>query len=70
MAEVLLFHHAQRLTAGCLSFAEELRAAGHVVYARTSTPARPSATSLTAFATPSKSASTRSSSALDSPLTA
>jgi dienelactone hydrolase len=33
MAEVLLFHHAQGLTAGCLSFAEELRAAGHVVHA-------------------------------------
>ena len=33
MAEVLLFHHAQGLTAGCLSFAEELRAAEHVVHA-------------------------------------
>jgi dienelactone hydrolase len=33
VAEVLLFHHAQGLTAGCLSFAEELRAAGHVVHA-------------------------------------
>ena len=33
MAEVLLFHHAQGLTAGCLAFAEELRAAGHVVHA-------------------------------------
>ena len=32
MAEVLLFHHAQGLTAGCLSFADELRAAGHVVH--------------------------------------
>lgn len=32
MAEVLLFHHAQGLTAGCLAFAEELRAAGHVVH--------------------------------------
>ncbi len=31
MAEVLLFHHAQGLTAGCLAFAGELRAAGHVV---------------------------------------
>ena len=31
MAGVLLFHHAQGLTAGCLSFADELRAAGHVV---------------------------------------
>jgi dienelactone hydrolase len=33
VAEVLLFHHAQGLTAGCLSFADDLRAAGHVVYA-------------------------------------
>jgi dienelactone hydrolase len=33
MAEVLLFHHSQGLTAGCLSFADELRAAGHVVHA-------------------------------------
>jgi dienelactone hydrolase len=33
MADVLLFHHAQGLTAGCLSFADELRAAGHVVHA-------------------------------------
>jgi dienelactone hydrolase len=33
MAEVLLFHHAQGLTAGCLAFADELRAAGHVVHA-------------------------------------
>ena len=32
MAEVLLFHHAQGLTAGCLAFADELRAAGHVVH--------------------------------------
>lgn len=32
MAEVLLFHHAQGLTAGCLFLAEELRAAGHVVH--------------------------------------
>jgi dienelactone hydrolase len=31
-AEVLLFHHAQGLTAGCLSFADDLRAAGHVVH--------------------------------------
>jgi hypothetical protein len=28
MAEVLLFHHAHGLTAGCLSFAERLRTAG------------------------------------------
>ena len=33
MAEVLLFHHAQGLTAGCRSFADELRTAGHVVHA-------------------------------------
>ena len=33
MTELLLFHHAQGLTAGCLSFAAELRAAGHVVHA-------------------------------------
>ena len=32
MTEVLLFHHAQGLTAGCLSFADEVRAAGHVVH--------------------------------------
>lgn len=32
MAEVLLFHHAQGLTAGCEAFAERLRAAGHVVH--------------------------------------
>jgi dienelactone hydrolase len=33
VAEVLLFHHAHGLTAGCLSFADRLRAAGHVVHA-------------------------------------
>ncbi len=33
MAEVLLFHHAHGLTAGVLAFADELRAAGHVVHA-------------------------------------
>ena len=32
MADLLLFHHAHGLTAGCLSFADELRAAGHVVH--------------------------------------
>ncbi len=32
MAQVLLFHHAQGRTAGCLAFADELRAAGHVVH--------------------------------------
>jgi dienelactone hydrolase len=33
VAELLLFHHAQGLTAGCLAFADELRAAGHDVHA-------------------------------------
>lgn len=33
MAEVLLFHHAQGLTRGCVSFADRLRSAGHVVHA-------------------------------------
>jgi dienelactone hydrolase len=33
VAEVLLFHHAQGLTTGCLAFADRLRAAGHVVHA-------------------------------------
>jgi dienelactone hydrolase len=33
MAEVLLFHHALGQTAGFLAFADELRAAGHVVHA-------------------------------------
>jgi dienelactone hydrolase len=32
MAEVLLFHHAQGLTAGVISFADDLRAAGHTVH--------------------------------------
>src|SRR4051812_45456634 len=32
MAEVLLFHHAQGLTPGCLAFADFFRAAGHVVH--------------------------------------
>jgi dienelactone hydrolase len=32
MAEVLCLHHAQGLTEGCLAFADELRAAGHVVH--------------------------------------
>lgn len=32
MAEVLLFHHAQGLTPGIRAFAEELRAAGHIVH--------------------------------------
>ena len=32
MAEVLLFHHAQGLTPGVVAFAEELRAAGHIVH--------------------------------------
>jgi dienelactone hydrolase len=32
MADVLLFHHAQGLTAGVVAFAAELRAAGHTVH--------------------------------------
>jgi dienelactone hydrolase len=32
MAEILLFHHAQGLTEGVVAFADELRAAGHVVH--------------------------------------
>lgn len=32
MTEVLLFHHAQGLTPGCLSFADRLRVAGHTVH--------------------------------------
>jgi dienelactone hydrolase len=32
MAEVVLFHHAQGLTAGVVAFADELRAAGHAVH--------------------------------------
>ena len=32
MAELLLFHHVQGLTRGCLAFAEALSAAGHVVH--------------------------------------
>ncbi|EPE95347.1 dienelactone hydrolase family protein [Rhizobium grahamii] len=33
MAEVLLFHHAQGLTAGVHAFAEQLRHVGHIVHA-------------------------------------
>ena len=32
MAEVLLFHHAQGLTPGVRRFADDLRAAGHIVH--------------------------------------
>jgi dienelactone hydrolase len=32
MAEVLLFHHAQGLTLGVVSFADTLRRAGHIVH--------------------------------------
>ena len=32
MTEVLLFHHAQGLTPGVRAFADELRAAGHIVH--------------------------------------
>ena len=33
MTEILLFHHAHGQTSGFLAFADELRAAGHVVHA-------------------------------------
>lgn len=33
MAEILLFHHAQGFTPGVQAFADDLRAAGHVVHA-------------------------------------
>jgi dienelactone hydrolase len=32
MAEILLFHHAQGLTAGVISFADALRQAGHTIH--------------------------------------
>lgn len=32
MTEVVLFHHAQGLTAGVIAFADELRGAGHTVH--------------------------------------
>ncbi|MBB3524872.1 dienelactone hydrolase family protein [Rhizobium redzepovicii] len=32
MAEILLFHHAQGLTPGVRAFADEIRAAGHIVH--------------------------------------
>jgi dienelactone hydrolase len=32
VAEIVLFHHAQGLTMGCIAFADELRAAGHIVH--------------------------------------
>src|SRR3954463_5831383 len=32
MAQVLLFHHAQGLTPGIHAFADDLRAAGHIVH--------------------------------------
>ncbi|MBA5802742.1 dienelactone hydrolase family protein [Rhizobium changzhiense] len=32
MAEILLFHHAQGLTPGVRSFADDIRAAGHMVH--------------------------------------
>ena len=32
MVEILLFHHAQGLTSGVVAWADELRAAGHVVH--------------------------------------
>lgn len=33
MAEPLLFHHAHGMTAGVLSFADDIRSAGHIVHA-------------------------------------
>lgn len=33
MAEVVLFHHVQGLTAGVIAFADQLRAQGHIVHA-------------------------------------
>jgi len=33
MAEIVVFHHAQGLTPGVVAFADQLRAAGHVVHA-------------------------------------
>src|ERR1700737_4678819 len=33
MAEVLMFHHAKGQTTGFLGFADQLRAAGHIVHA-------------------------------------
>lgn len=32
MSEIVVFHHAQGLTAGVVAFAEDLRAAGHLVH--------------------------------------
>ncbi|MBB2671964.1 UNVERIFIED_ORG: dienelactone hydrolase [Rhizobium esperanzae] len=32
MAEILLFHHAQGLTVGVRAFADDIRAAGHIVH--------------------------------------
>jgi dienelactone hydrolase len=32
MAEIVLFHHVQGLTSGVMSFANDLRAAGHIVH--------------------------------------
>src|SRR6187551_659221 len=32
MAEIVLFHHIQGLTPGVVAFADELRAAGHIVH--------------------------------------
>jgi len=58
MAEVLLFHHALGLTAGCLSFADEVRAAGHAVHAPDLYEGKIFTNSPTALAAPIKSAST------------
>ena len=57
MADVLLFHHAQGLTAGVLAFADELRAPGTPCTRRTSMTATPSRPSTRAWPTPVRSAS-------------
>jgi dienelactone hydrolase len=64
---VLLFHHAQGLTPGCVSFADRLRAAGHVVHTPDLYDGKTSPSSPTAFATRKRSASARSPTAGASP---
>jgi dienelactone hydrolase len=70
MAELLLFHHAQGLTAGCLSFADELRAAGHVVHAPDLYDGETFAELADGVGHAEHVGFARSSSAVDSPLTA
>ena len=67
MAEVLLFHHAQGQTPGFLAFADALRSAGHTVHAPDVYDGKTFATLDEGVGTPSKQASTRSSSAAGSP---